>query len=111
MKKFTNFGVENWWLDLSVGFLGGRSGGIGGGGYSQQSAVPTSIQFLVLTVCRHLSHSVIGGRCCQAKHDSLARDSVTRNLFSFALTRISPSDFALLYEMMGGSLYISLSSG
>ena len=31
--------------------------------------------------------------------------------YSFALTRISPSDFALLYEMMGGSLYISLSSG
>ena len=24
-----------------------------------------------------------------------------------ALTRISPSDFALLYEMMGGSLYIA----
>ena len=31
--------------------------------------------------------------------------------YSFALTRISPSDFALLYEMMGSSLYISLSSG
>ena len=36
------------------------------------------------------------GGSWQATHDSL--------------TRISPSDFALLYEMMGGSLYISLSS-
>ena len=31
--------------------------------------------------------------------------------YSFALTRIAPSNFSLLYEMMGGSLYISLSSG
>ena len=31
--------------------------------------------------------------------------------YSFALMRISPSDISLLYEMMGGSLYISPSSG
>ena len=39
------------------------------------------------------------------------RPNTTQARDSFALTRISPSDFALLYEMMGGSLYISLSSG
>ena len=36
----------------------------------------------------------------QALH-SVIRDVIV------ALTRISPSDFALLYEMMGGSLYIA----
>ena len=54
---------------------------------------------LIKTIC---------GRCWQAKHDPEARDSVC---YSFAPARISPSDFALLYEMMEGSLYISLNSG
>ena len=56
-------GLENWWLDLSVGFF------IlfiylfiffwGGGGKSKQSGVPASIQFLLFTVCRYLSYAVI----------------------------------------------------
>ena len=45
MKKFTNFGVENWWLDLSVGFLGGRSGGIGGGGIHNNLQCPQAFNF------------------------------------------------------------------
>ena len=72
MKAFFEFeifesrifwGLENWWLDLSVGFfillllifLWGGGGGRG----SKQSGVPTSIQFLLFTVCRYLSYSVI----------------------------------------------------
>ena len=47
MKKFTNFGVENWWLDLSVGFLGGR---IGGGG-------------VFTTICSAHKHSISSAYC------------------------------------------------